>query len=89
MQRNFPMHKKFATLQGWPKRLDQELRTQFGDTLAPHTYFDKENMMYKTDYAGGTESCGSPEQGVLVDPLVEQFIAGFMSAVNMVVGDGS
>jgi len=75
MQRNFSMQKKMSTLQGFPARLDQELRKQFGDALAPHTFFDKELKYYRTDYAEST-----PEDSLLID----QFIAGFMAAVTMV-----
>jgi hypothetical protein len=71
------MHQKIDTIRGWPARLDQELRSQFGDELRPKTTFDKESRAYHTDYAGGI---GSPERW----PEVEQFIAGFMAAVSMV-----
>jgi hypothetical protein len=67
-----PLFYKLEFLRRWPARLDQELRTQFGDALSPKTSFDKEAKKYTTAYAG--------------EPLdeVNQFISGFYAAVSMV-----
>lgn len=78
MQRNLPLLKKFALLRGWPARLDQELRSQFGDELAPRTSFDTERKAYNTEYVGGE---GSPQRW----PEVDQYIAGFYAAITMVL----
>lgn len=72
MSQQAPLFYKLEFLRRWPSRLDQELRSHFGDALSPKTAFDKETKKYTTDYAG--------------EPLdeVNQFIAGFYAAVSMV-----